>query len=155
MSVFLFSFDSFVSFFDDFLMILFVFWLTLFKWSPGQVEYVWVFQSILWIVFQDLSCYVFFFVVKIFVTTIWHHNHFKSAFCSFVHAIATEVRAWRHILLKRVFCSFAWSNFWSQVTYLTLKNDFLTLKLTFVYFNSKRWGRVNVCNSKWRLFEIT
>ena len=28
------------------------------------------------------------------------------------------------------FCSFAWLIFWSHLTYLTLKNDFLTLKLT-------------------------
>ena len=42
---------------------------------------------------------VFYFVVKIFVTTIWRHNPFKSPFCSFVHAISTEVRVWRH------FCS--------------------------------------------------
>ena len=40
-------------------MILFVFWLALFNWS-AQVEYVWVFHSIRWIVFQDLSCYIFF-----------------------------------------------------------------------------------------------
>ena len=31
-------------------------------------------------------------VVAIFVTTIWCHNHFKSAFCSSVHAISTEMR---------------------------------------------------------------
>ena len=36
------------------------------------------------------------------------------------------------------FCSFAWLKFWSHVTYLTLKNDFLTLKLTGLFFNSKR-----------------
>ena len=35
----------------------------------------------------------FYFVVKIFVTTISRHKHFKSAFCSFVHVISTEVRA--------------------------------------------------------------
>ena len=54
----------------------------------------------------------------IFVTTLWRHNHFKSAFCSFVHATSTR----------------AWLNFWSHLTYLTLKNDFLSLKLTFVFF---------------------
>ena len=82
----------------------------------------------------------FYFVVMIFVTTIWRHNHFKSACCSFIHAISTEVRAWRHFLLlvERVFCSFAWLSFWSHLTYLTLKNDFLTLKLNSIYFNSKR-----------------
>ena len=42
-------------------MILFVFCLELFNWSAGQVEYVWVFYSILKNVFQDLSCYVFLF----------------------------------------------------------------------------------------------
>ena len=48
---------------------------------------------------------VFYFVVAISVTTIWRHNHFKSAFCSFVHAISIEVRAWRHfsLLVERVF----------------------------------------------------
>ena len=29
-------------------------------------------------------------------------------------------------------------NFLSHLTYLTLKIDFLTLKLSFIYFNSKR-----------------
>ena len=48
-------------------MILFVFWLALFNWSAGQVEYVWVFHSILWIVRQDLSCYIFYFVYQVFV----------------------------------------------------------------------------------------
>ena len=40
------------------------------------------------------------------------------------------MRVWRHFSLsvERVFCSFAWLNFWSHLTYLTLKNDFLTLK---------------------------
>ena len=47
----------------------------------------------------------FYFVVAIFVTTIWRQNHFKSAFCSFVYAISTEVRAWRHfsLLVERIF----------------------------------------------------
>ena len=49
----------------------------------------------------------FYFIVKIFVTTFGRRNHFKSAFCSLIR---------------------------SHVTYLTLKNDFLTLKLTF-HFN--------------------
>ena len=62
-----------------------------------------------------------------------------ATFCSFVHAISTELHVWRHfsLLVERVFCSFAWLNFWSHLTYLTLKNDFLTLKLTFIYFNSE------------------
>ena len=52
-----------------------------------------------------------------------------------VHAISTELRALRHfsLFLERVFCSFAWLSFWSHVAYLTLKNDFLALKLTFLY----------------------
>ena len=47
----------------------------------------------------------FYFVVAIFVTTIWRHNHFKSAFCSLVHAISTEVHVWRQfsLLVQRVF----------------------------------------------------
>ena len=40
-------------------MILFVFWLALFNWSADQVEYVGGSHSIIWIVFQDLSCYAF------------------------------------------------------------------------------------------------
>ena len=37
--------------------------------------------------------------------TIWRHNHFKSAFCSVVHAISTEVRAWSRfsLLVEQVF----------------------------------------------------
>ena len=111
-------------------MILFVFWLELFNWSAGQLEYVWVFHSTLWIVFQDLSCYVFFyFVVMIFVTTIWRRSHFLfSRSCNFNWiACVTSFFA----LSGEFFCSCAWLNFWSHLTYLTLKNDFLTLKLTF------------------------
>ena len=55
MSIFLFSFDSFsFSIFWWFCL----FWLALFNWSACQVEYVWYFYSIFWILFQDLS-YVF------------------------------------------------------------------------------------------------
>ena len=36
------------------------------------------------------------------------------------------------------FCSCSWLNFWSHLIYLTLKNDFLNLKLNFICFNSKR-----------------
>ena len=43
--------------------------------------------------------------------------------------------------------------FLSHVAYLNLKNDFLTLKLTFLYFNSKRWGQMSVCRSNWRVFK--
>ena len=52
-----------------------------------------------------LLVFFIYFVVTIFVTTIWRHNHFKSAFCSFVHAILTELHVWRHfsLLVKLVF----------------------------------------------------
>ena len=42
---------------------------------------------------------------QFFITTIWRHCHFKSAFCSFIHAISTELRAWRHfsLILELVF----------------------------------------------------
>ena len=60
--------------------------------------------------------------------------------CSFVHAISTELRAWRHfsLLVERTLCSFTWWSFWSHVTYLTLKNHFNTVRLTVLYFNSRR-----------------
>ena len=50
----------------------------------------------------------FYFVVRIFVTTIWRHNHLESAFCSSVHAISSEVGAWRHfsLLVERAFLFF-------------------------------------------------
>ena len=38
-----------------------------------------------------------------------------------------------HSFWSEFFCSFAWFSFWSRVAYLTLKNDFLALKLTFLY----------------------
>ena len=71
----------------------------------------------------------------------WCHNHLKSVFSSFIHAISTEVRAWRHfsLLVERgLFCSFAWLSLLSRVTYPALTNDFLTLALSFLYFNSKK-----------------
>ena len=73
-----FSFDSFS--FSIFEMILFVFWLALFNWSAGQVEYVWVFHSIVWIIFQNLSCYVFFIRVINFLVTrdLRHSQKFHS-----------------------------------------------------------------------------
>ena len=45
------------------------------------------------VIFLYMSCYFFCFV-RIFVTTIWRHNHFKSGFCSFIHEISTEMRTW-------------------------------------------------------------
>ena len=60
-------------------------------------------------------------------------------FCSFVHVISTElcVTSFATLIAAR-FCSFAWLRFWSCVTYVTLKNDFLTLSLIFLFFDSKR-----------------
>ena len=79
-----------------------------------------------------------FFVVAIFVTTIFCHNNFKSAFYSFVHAISPELRASFSAPSGASFLFIRVINFWSHSSYLTLKNDFLTWKLTFIYFNSKR-----------------
>ena len=79
--------------------------------------------------------YVYF--IKIFVTTIWRHNHFKSPFCSFVHAISwvKKLHAWRHfsLLVERVFCLVAWLSFWPHLTYFHQEGlphteiDFFTL----------------------------
>ena len=57
----------------------------------------------------NIDLLLFLFCV-IFVSTIWRHNHFKSAFCSFAHAISTEVRVLRHfsLLVERVCCSLVW-----------------------------------------------
>ena len=51
------------------------------------------------------TCSMFYFVVKIFVSTVWRHKHFKSLFCSFIHAISTLLRAWCHfsLLVELVF----------------------------------------------------
>ena len=92
------------------------------------------------------TCPAMFFISSSqFLLRPWRHNHFKSAFCSFVHAILTEVRVWRHFSLSIVrvfFCSFVWIIFRSHLTYLTLRIDFSNL--TFIYFNSWRWGQVGV-----------
>ena len=62
----------------------------------------------------------FFLVVKIFVTIIWRHNHFNSAFCSFVDAISTELRAWRHFSLL-----------WSKFSVHRVRNFLVSRDLTF------------------------
>ena len=84
--------------------------------------------KVLWIVFH--------FVVKIFVTTLWRHSHFKSAFYSLVHANSKGVSAWRHFsfVVELVLGSFAWWTF----CHARLKNDLWTLKRAFLYFHSKR-----------------
>ena len=138
MSIFLFSFDSFSfsTFWDDFVCVLAG--LVQLSWWSCRVRLSFSFNCLNCISGLVLLCF-FYFVVAIFVTTIWRHNHFKSAFCSFVQAISTELHVWRHfLLLVELVFLFAWLNFWSHVTYVTLKNDFLTLKLTSIYFNSKR-----------------
>ena len=64
-----------------------------------------------------------------------------ATFCSFVHAISTELHVLRHfsLLVERVFLFIRVINFLViRDSHLTLKNDFPTLKLTFVYFISKR-----------------
>ena len=83
---------------------------------------------------------MFYFVVKNVVTTVWRHNHFKSAFCSFFHAIATEVRAWRlfSVLVEVVV-------FFSVIKLLVTRD--------FFYFNSMRLGQVSAGHSKWGLLE--
>ena len=53
-------------------------------------------MKIFWIVRQDLSCYVFLFRRLDFC---YDHMTSQSAFCSFVHAVSTELRAWRHFSL--------------------------------------------------------
>ena len=83
-----------------------------------------------------------FYFVKIFVTTIWRHNHFVVIICFlFIRSCNFHWSACVTsflILVEQVCCSVARLSFSAHVTYLTLKNDFLTLKLTFLYFNSKR-----------------
>ena len=79
----------------------------------------------------------FYFVVMIFVTTIWRHSHFlfiRSCYFNWISCVTSFFA----LSGASFFCSCAWLNFWSHLTYLTLKNDFLNLKLTYIYFNSKR-----------------
>ena len=71
--------------------LIFFIWFCQFTRSPSRSSFFVKSMKIHWILRQDLSCYVFCFVVKIFVTTKWRHNQFKSAFCSIVHAISTGV----------------------------------------------------------------
>ena len=96
----------------------------------------------------------FHFVVAIFVTTIWRHSHFKSAFCSFVHAISTEVRMWRHfsLLLKRVFLFIRLIKFLVTLDSphsKTTSSLWNWLLFTLIQRDKVKW----LCHSKWRLFE--
>ena len=56
----------------------------------------------------------------------------------FVHAISSELRAGHHFSLsvERVFLFIPVIKFLVKLN--SLKNDFLSLKLTFIYINSKR-----------------
>ena len=78
-------------------------------------------------------------VFIIFVMTVWRQSLqicflFLRSFNSIWSACVTSVSA----LGWAIFCSFRRLSFWSHVTNFTLKNDSLTLKLSFLYFNSKR-----------------
>ena len=94
---------------------------------------------------------MFFFVVKMIVATIWRHNHFRSAFCSFVHATSIKVRAWRHFLLLLgwvFFCPFAWkidlphSQKW-------LPHSKIDFYFTFFHRDRVKWVCVDCCALFW------
>ena len=73
-----------------------------------------IYESIAAIFWQSAS--------YVFISSSWfllRSYGVTATFCSFVHAISTEVRVWRHfsLLVERVFCSFAWLIFWSHLTY--------------------------------------
>ena len=82
-----------------------------------------------------LLCF-FYFVVMIFVMTIWRHSHFLS------------IRSCNFNWIACVTSFFAFSGasflFMRVIKFLVTldlphsQNDFLSLKLTFIYFNSKR-----------------
>ena len=107
-----------------------------FAHSPFYVYFLVKSLKILWIVRQDLSCYVFYFVVKFFVTIMWRHSHFRSAFSSCNFKWISYVTS--------VFTLFGASFLFIRVIKflvsldIPLKNDFLTLKLTFLYFREIR-----------------
>ena len=83
----------------------------------------------------------------IFVTTMWHHNHFKSAFCSLVHAISTELRAWRifSFFEERILCSFAWCCH-TRLTSLSKMTSSPSKWLFFTLFSGNKvtWVRVTL-----------
>ena len=116
--------------------------LCLFGWDCSidlLIKYIRsVFYLFLWDIFQHLFCNVFYFVIKMFVTTIWLHHHFKSAFSSFLHAISTEVRAWRHfsLLVERVFCHSR--DYCFGPTWLTSLTKMTSSLWRWLYFISKR-----------------
>ena len=45
-------------------------------------------------------CQLCFYFAVNFVATIWPHNHVRSSFCSFVHAISNELRTWPYFLFS-------------------------------------------------------
>ena len=88
-------------------------------------------KSILWILIQGLSCYIFLFQDFCYdhmTSQSLHICFLVNHSCNFIWiACVTSY----FTLSGASFCSFVWLCFCSHVTYLTLENDFLTLKLTF------------------------
>ena len=77
----------------------------------------------------------FYFVVKIFVTTIWRRS-LQVCFLFMRSCNFHNLAAWR--CFSRNFLSFLVMNFVVIRDLLTLKNDFLAFKLTSSYLNSRR-----------------
>ena len=127
----------FFGFFPYFLIWFFYKWFSQISHSPFLV---WLFCLVNE---NSLNCTSGLVLLCFFISPLWfllRPYDVTATFCSFVHAISTELHVSRHFLLlvERIFCSCAWLIFWSHLTYLTLENNFLTLKLTFIYINSKR-----------------
>ena len=76
----------------------------------------------------------FFYFVKIFIATIWRHNNIKSAFCSFVHTINTELCIWLHFLNSgELLLSFARKEkVFKYVHYMSIR--FVLFKIIEVFF---------------------
>ena len=116
---------------------------TIFVYSSVFFRYSEFFQVKVEISLHDDSSRFRYSTGYVFISSSWfllRPYDVAATFCSFVHAISTELHVWRHfsLLVERVFCSCAWLNFWSHLTHLTLKNDLINFKLTFIHFNSKR-----------------
>ena len=82
-----------------------------------------------------LLCLIYL-VGRIFVPTMWLHNHHFKSFST----LSGEC----------FFCSFAWINFWLHVTYLTLKNSLLWNWFSFVLI--QRYKVKWVCYFNWGVF---
>ena len=137
MSIFLFSLFYCFSFsfcWDDF-----VFWLALFNWSAGYVEYFYVFHSVLWKVFQDFS-YVFLFRRQDFCYNHMTSQPIQSCFLFICSCNYNLIACFTSFFTLSGKFYFHLRDHKFLVTWLTsLKNGFLTLKLT--------------CQSDWRVFE--